>query len=144
MNGTDILHEGWLVKQGGIVKNWKKRYFILKSGSLEYLTKPGGEVKGVINLAEATSVGPAPESKRQPAFKVSMGKSRVYYIIGDTNNVVNGWLDAIETMMSANRETATEKAPPIADDCEVYVPKDIEVRAGRPKRRKPTKPINQD
>lgn len=31
------VRTGWLVKQGQVVKNWKTRYFKLKSdGSLEY------------------------------------------------------------------------------------------------------------
>lgn len=35
MNNTRKL-EGYLIKQGGIRKNWKRRYFVLTSNLLEY------------------------------------------------------------------------------------------------------------
>ena len=31
-------HEGLLLKQGGVRRNWKKRYFILKHGHLMYFS----------------------------------------------------------------------------------------------------------
>ena len=33
---NQIIKEGWLVKQGGSYKNWKKRWFILRSNCLTY------------------------------------------------------------------------------------------------------------
>jgi len=36
--GSDstVLKEGWLWKQGGRVKNWKRRWFIITDGCLFY------------------------------------------------------------------------------------------------------------
>lgn len=31
------IHSGWMTKQGGLIKNWKKRWFVLRStGALDY------------------------------------------------------------------------------------------------------------
>ena len=35
---TPIAHEGLLQKQGGVRKNWKKRYFVLRHGFLSYFS----------------------------------------------------------------------------------------------------------
>ena len=32
--------DGWLTKQGGSIKTWKKRYFILKDNILYYFKTP--------------------------------------------------------------------------------------------------------
>jgi len=40
----DIIdHEGMLLKQGGEIKNWKHRYFVLSKGNLSYYEKAGDE-----------------------------------------------------------------------------------------------------
>lgn len=33
--------QGWLIKQGGRIPTWKKRYFILTDNCLYYFLKPG-------------------------------------------------------------------------------------------------------
>eukprot|EP00727_Mastigamoeba_balamuthi_P012821 m51a1_g8161 putative p21-activated protein kinase (363) ;mRNA; f:67447-69230 len=48
---SDPEKEGWLNKRGHIVKNWKKRWFRLKNGSLYYFKeKQDGAPKGEIRL----------------------------------------------------------------------------------------------
>ena len=55
--------EGWLVKQGHIFRNWKKRWFLLlamnKDARLFYSETPGGNFKGVILLKGGRSLFPA-------------------------------------------------------------------------------------
>lgn len=53
--------QGWLIKQGGAWKNWKRRYFILlKSGSLQYyLSKPQSlddQLRGRLDYADIVKV----------------------------------------------------------------------------------------
>ncbi|XP_077999313.1 rho GTPase-activating protein 24-like [Glandiceps talaboti] len=35
----EVIHHGWLKKQGGMVKNWQKRWFVLVGDELKYFTK---------------------------------------------------------------------------------------------------------
>jgi hypothetical protein len=53
-----IVHLGWAVKQGGNVKNWKKRWFVLLSnGTLRYFTdKMTIAEKGHIDIQKETVV----------------------------------------------------------------------------------------
>ena len=41
------VREGFLTKQGRIVKNWKRRYFVLfKNGELQYFTSEAVRIVG--------------------------------------------------------------------------------------------------
>ena len=53
-SGQEILKEGYLVKQGHIVKNWKRRWFVLTAGSIDYFETQGGVQKGRILLDNVT------------------------------------------------------------------------------------------
>ena len=37
--------EGWMTKQGGMIKTWKKRWFMLVGQELIYSEKPGKKVR---------------------------------------------------------------------------------------------------
>ncbi len=52
----DILLSGWATKRGGVVKNWKKRYFELYEDSFAYFEKPDASPKGTFNLGGYTLV----------------------------------------------------------------------------------------
>ncbi len=48
---------GSLAKQGGSMKNWKSRYFVLKYGQLSYYAAADKrDLKGTIELLDVTSV----------------------------------------------------------------------------------------
>jgi hypothetical protein len=56
--------EGWCTKQGGSIKTWKKRWFVLKGNRLWYFKgKTDTEAKGYIDLERGTVV--RDESKRR-------------------------------------------------------------------------------
>jgi len=48
---AEVAKHGWLTKQGAIVKNWKKRYFIVQNGRMSYFDGPNGKEPGTILLA---------------------------------------------------------------------------------------------
>ena len=67
---STTLKEGWLLKQGGFVKNWKQRYFILNSGVCYYFTDPdANSPQGSFSLAGA-KVYRTSEGNRQHILKV--------------------------------------------------------------------------
>lgn len=53
--GVDTLvdKEGWLVKEGRLVKSWKKRWFVLSGNTLGYYTAKKNKLKGSIILEGA-------------------------------------------------------------------------------------------
>lgn len=63
-----IEKQGYLVKRGGIVKNWKKRWFVLRGNILYYYSAPDQkEPLGFIPL-ERSSVQAVPEAKFKKLF----------------------------------------------------------------------------
>ncbi|KAF0300870.1 Cytohesin-1 [Amphibalanus amphitrite] len=52
---SEPQHRGWLCKQGGRVKTWKDRYFILKNNCLYYFVDPAAAgLKGMLILEDVT------------------------------------------------------------------------------------------
>lgn len=43
-NASDGKHEGWLMKQGKILKNWKKFWFKLENGQLSFANDPSVKI----------------------------------------------------------------------------------------------------
>jgi len=58
--------EGYLIKEGYKVKNWKKRWFVLGQATLSYYTnhKSLKKVLGVVSLAEISDVSLTNQKKK--------------------------------------------------------------------------------
>ncbi|KAG9394090.1 PH domain [Carpediemonas membranifera] len=53
-SGKTILWEGWIIKQGGRIKNWKKRWMILVEGSIFYFANSSiADLKGYLPLCNS-------------------------------------------------------------------------------------------
>lgn len=99
MSGA-VLKEGWMTKQGGKIKTWKKRWFTIVGQTVSYYDKPGKKLMGTLDLALATGVESAPECKKQPAFKVIIPSARTYYIVANTQEECQDWINAMKSAMS--------------------------------------------
>ena len=105
--------EGWLTKQGGRRKNWKRRYFILTGGCLYYFkNKEDSEPCGIVPLT-SLSVREVPNKKNfcfeiynpfdgtikacktAPDGTVVEGRHSVYLISAATAEERDVWIDAI-------------------------------------------------
>jgi len=89
---------GWLMKQGGNVKTWKHRYFILKNRSLYYYKNPRDtSFKGRVDLDASSSVSEGPLAQSEHAFQVNTSR-RVYPLFskgGVPQQDKKEWMDAI-------------------------------------------------
>ena len=110
------IKEGWLTKQGGKIKTWKKRWFALEGTVLSYAEKQGKKLKGSMDLSHATSVEHAPDCKKQPAFKVIIPSVRTYYIVGSTKEECQEWIDAIKSVLPSVKSTAPAPAAAAASE----------------------------
>lgn len=102
-SGSDIVKQGFLTKQGHIIKNWKRRWFVLTSDSfLAYSEGPGQACKGRICLhnMRIQIVG---NKGREHCFGLfdsaspsgtKLGKS--YFVAADTAAEVVQWIKAIK------------------------------------------------
>eukprot|EP01090_Pellita_catalonica_P020799 TRINITY_DN759_c0_g1_i3.p1 TRINITY_DN759_c0_g1~~TRINITY_DN759_c0_g1_i3.p1 ORF type:complete len:864 (+),score=193.10 TRINITY_DN759_c0_g1_i3:343-2592(+) len=89
---------GYLTKQGGNFKSWKRRYFVLQDNFLFYYVREKEEPKGVIHLTQHT-VEEVPEDvvKRKFCFKIVSRREhfRDYYICADRQIEIDVWMAAI-------------------------------------------------
>ncbi|CAG2212609.1 CYTH [Mytilus edulis] len=129
-DGNDLMHtffnpdkEGWLWKQGGRVKNWKRRWFILNDNCLYYFQfTTDKEPKGIIPL-ENIQVREVPTEKanKPNCFelytpvqdiikackmdkegKVVEGKHSVYRMSAATKDDKDEWIRCIKASISEN------------------------------------------
>ena len=94
--GPPIIKNGWLVKQGGFIKTWRKRWFILTGQTLSYFKEPGQKEKGNIPINKADLISKAPECSKQPAFKINVPGTRTYYIYGENFQEIDEWIQVLE------------------------------------------------
>jgi hypothetical protein len=90
---STCMQTGWLVKQGGVRKNWKKRWFVLKCGSLNYYDSPTEpNPLGIIDIKDvAIFVAPELETKDLPnCFKIAPfdSRKRTYYLSAQTEDAM--------------------------------------------------------
>lgn len=99
---TDTLEKtGHLVKLGGKLKTWRKRWFVLKNGTLTYWKsqhdvnkKPQGE----ISLDDACRIIHAEGAS---TFEIDTGK-KVYYLTADSNALMDDWVKALISVQKRN------------------------------------------
>lgn len=90
---TDPIKEGWLVKQGGTIKSWKKRWFkVFPDYGIEYYEKEGGKKKGEINL-DGYSV--EAEGLKGKNFSIEMRhkKRRCWFVQCASEEEKKEWID---------------------------------------------------
>lgn len=126
-DGNDITRtffnpdrEGWLVKEGGLHKSWRKRYFILKDNCLYYFKNSGDrEPRGIIPL-ENLQVREVQDPRRKYCFeiyteenssslikacktdsdgKVVEGHHDVYRICAPSEEMRDTWIGCIKASM---------------------------------------------
>jgi len=91
--------EGFLTKQGGSIKTWKRRWFVLKGKKLVYFkTRTDVEATGIIELEADSFVRDERTDKdKKRKYMFSVGTSRrVFFMHSETEAEMNQWIHAIK------------------------------------------------
>ncbi|XP_076065828.1 uncharacterized protein CG43867 isoform X3 [Oratosquilla oratoria] len=98
---SSLEKSGYLTKLGGKLKTWRKRYFVLKDGTLTYWKsqsdvhrKPAGQ----ISLDDACRVT---RSEGAHTFEVNTGK-KIYYLTADNTALVEDWVRVLQNVLRRN------------------------------------------
>ena len=93
----DPQMKGWLLKQGGSVRSWKKRWFVLKDRCLYYYAEPtDAKPKGMFLLPSYEMQLAQNELKRDFAFRAYHPTARTYYFVANNTVVMEKWIRALK------------------------------------------------
>ncbi|XP_074648318.1 dual adapter for phosphotyrosine and 3-phosphotyrosine and 3-phosphoinositide-like isoform X2 [Tubulanus polymorphus] len=91
LNFAVASKEGYLTKQGGIVKNWKTRWFVLQKNELKYYReKADKEPVKVLDLTECMACNVDHTQEKTNCFSLTFPK-RTYYIYAATPQEMHDW-----------------------------------------------------
>ncbi|XP_078576155.1 rho GTPase-activating protein 24-like isoform X2 [Branchiostoma floridae x Branchiostoma japonicum] len=107
-----VLHSGWLRKQGGVVKTWQRRWFVLRGDQLFYYTKEDeSKLQGTIFLPgnNVVELPPSPDDPSRFLFEVvpGPGNQRInashetYLIQAASQSEMEAWIRAIRRVIYA-------------------------------------------
>ncbi|KAM6956850.1 pleckstrin homology domain-containing family A member 1-like isoform 6-T6 [Aplochiton taeniatus] len=101
-----VIKSGYCVKQGAVMRNWKRRYFLLEENSLSYFKSDlEKEPLRVIPLKEVHKVQECKQSDimmRDNLFEV-VTSSRTFYIQADSPEEMHSWIKALSGAIVAQR-----------------------------------------
>jgi len=99
--------DGFLTKQGGAIKTWKRRWFVLKGSKLWYFkSKTDTSAKGFIELEATTLVRDesANSKKKKTMFSIQargLKGRRVFMMYPDSQQEQKEWIEAIRRNIAA-------------------------------------------
>ncbi|KAM8730521.1 pleckstrin homology domain-containing family A member 1 isoform 4-T4 [Acanthopagrus schlegelii] len=101
-----VIKAGYCVKQGAVMKNWKRRYFMLDENAISYYKSDlEREALKVIPLKEIHKVQECKQSElmmRDNLFEM-VTSSRTFYIQADSPEDMHSWIKAISGAIVAQR-----------------------------------------
>eukprot|EP00386_Alphamonas_edax_P014321 GDKI01044042.1.p2 GENE.GDKI01044042.1~~GDKI01044042.1.p2 ORF type:complete len:140 (-),score=30.98 GDKI01044042.1:29-448(-) len=98
---SDVVKEGWLTKQSRVMKEWRRRWFVLTPQYLVSYKRPGsyGTPTEVLRLRDCSTVKSADEDcGRENAFRVDTA-GRVFFLVADNTTEKESWIGHIGRQM---------------------------------------------
>eukprot|EP01102_Stenamoeba_stenopodia_P014119 TRINITY_DN465_c0_g1_i1.p1 TRINITY_DN465_c0_g1~~TRINITY_DN465_c0_g1_i1.p1 ORF type:complete len:231 (+),score=50.13 TRINITY_DN465_c0_g1_i1:51-743(+) len=102
--------DGYLTKQGGLVKSWKKRWFILKNNFLYYFKSPNhlSNTKGAVLLDDAMAQR-AQFPGKSHGFTIQT-QDRLYYLYAASDLDAEDWINAINKAATSRMRSISVQA----------------------------------
>ncbi|CAM8889158.1 unnamed protein product [Rhodiola kirilowii] len=103
---------GWLSKQGEYLRNWRRRWFVLKQGKLFWFKESTvsriSRPRGVIPVASCLTVKGAEDILNMPfAFEMSTSIDTMYFI-ADSENEKEDWINSIGRSIVQHSRSLTD------------------------------------
>jgi len=109
--------DGFLTKQGGSIKTWKRRWFVLKGDTVYYYKnqKDPGQA-GEIKLEATTVCQSEPGMNKKKRYYFSIGTpNRVFLIYSDSEENTQQWVKklsaAIDNVANPKKDEPADPAP---------------------------------
>ncbi|GAB5031869.1 Hypothetical protein NocV09_00701320 [Nannochloropsis oceanica] len=113
-NNADF--EGWLTKQSSWLKDWRRRYFILKGSKLFFAKNEAGSPHGMIDLSSCMTVKSAElKAQKRNALEVSTPET-TFLMYADTEKEKDDWIGAVGRAIVRSSTTYTQEVGEGGDD----------------------------
>ncbi|KAM8924495.1 pleckstrin homology domain-containing family A member 1 [Pelodytes ibericus] len=110
---SNVIKAGYCVKQGAVMKNWKRRYFLLDENTIGYFkSEMERDPLRLIQLREVQKVQECKQSDnmmRDNLFEI-VTTSRTFYVQADSPEEMHSWIRAISGAIVAQRGPARSAA----------------------------------
>jgi len=99
---------GYLTKEGGKFKTWKKRWCVLKSNVIYYSKKQNGGELGIIRLhgLQADHARISTRKNKKNCFEIET-PNRTYFLVSETEKERDSWLEVIKQSISGKGNGGT-------------------------------------
>lgn len=109
---------GYLTKEGGSIKTWKKRWCVLKNGALHYSKSQNSGDLGIIRLDTAGAIGPTDLRKNKKFCFTIESPVRTYFICAPNEKEKEAWIREL----IAERDRVQGKTKPAPAPAAVATP----------------------
>uniref|UniRef100_A0A803JH39 Pleckstrin homology domain-containing A1 n=1 Tax=Xenopus tropicalis TaxID=8364 RepID=A0A803JH39_XENTR len=110
---NSVIKAGYCVKQGAVMKNWKRRYFVLDENTIGYFkSEMERDPLRLIQLREVQKVQECKQSDnmlRDNLFEI-VTTSRTFFVQADSPDEMHSWIRAISGAIVAQRGPARSAA----------------------------------
>ncbi|CAI9614784.1 unnamed protein product [Staurois parvus] len=89
---------GYLLKMGGKLKTWKRRWFVLKGGELLYYKSPSDVIRKPQGQIELNSSSHIVRGDGKQTVQLVTEK-RTYYLTADSPNILDEWVRVLQNVL---------------------------------------------
>ncbi|XP_054853527.1 pleckstrin homology domain-containing family H member 2 [Eublepharis macularius] len=89
---------GYLLKMGGKVKTWKRRWFVLKGGELLYYKSPSDVIRKPQGQIELSASSRILRGDGKQTVQLTTDK-RTYYLAADSPNILEEWIKVLQNVL---------------------------------------------
>ncbi|XP_072491836.1 pleckstrin homology domain-containing family H member 2 isoform X3 [Notamacropus eugenii] len=89
---------GYLLKMGGKVKTWKRRWFVLKGGELLYYKSPSDVIRKPQGHIELSMSSHIVRGDNKQTVQLTTEK-RTYYLTADSPNILEEWIKVLQNVL---------------------------------------------
>ncbi|XP_072845604.2 pleckstrin homology domain-containing family H member 2 [Pogona vitticeps] len=89
---------GYLLKMGGKIKTWKRRWFVLKGGELLYYKSPSDVIRKPQGQIELSASSRIVRGDGKQTVQLTTEK-RTYYLTADSPNILEEWIKVLQNVL---------------------------------------------
>ncbi|KAJ6228835.1 sesquipedalian [Anaeramoeba flamelloides] len=105
---TTINKDGWITKRGHFVKNWKKRWVVLRDSQLSYYKTPSQTIlRGTVDVRESSVITSTFKKKHSIVLVLKTGKQ--YPLAFESDELKKEWADLFKKASKLPENTSNQR-----------------------------------